>query len=93
MSEIYVEFSKPLDSYCEATSLSFNMEKSRAFGFAGGASSRAQFNDVHFTKKPDSLSDKLWRHCLLGTLITAFSSSQGQLEGISLMFSTIKITQ
>lgn len=68
MVDIYVTFSKPLDSYCEAMSLQFSVN-SKSSGTVG--SSRAQLNDISFTKGQDSLTDKLWRHCTLGTIFGA----------------------
>ena len=68
---IYIEFSKPLDAYCEAMSVQLGVS-SKSTGVTGmgggsGASSRAQLHDVNLTKQRDSLSDKLWRHCVSGT--------------------------
>ena len=68
---IYVEFSKPLDAYCEAMSVQLGVNSKTTsvtgMGGASGGSSRAQLNDINFTKQRDSLSDKLWRHCVSGT--------------------------
>jgi type VI secretion system secreted protein Hcp len=68
---IYVEFSKPLDTYCEAMSLQFGVSPKSTGVMGGGASTRAQLNDVNLTKQRDSLSDKLWRASVSGTTFGA----------------------
>ncbi len=60
---VYVEFSGPIDDYCEVSSLSFGMQAS----VVGNAGRSAQRHDVSFAKKADSLSSAIWRACALGT--------------------------
>lgn len=62
---VYVEFSGPVDDYCEATSFSIGMNSS---GFAGGTARTAQRSEVQFTKDRDSLSHALMQHSAAGTV-------------------------
>jgi type VI protein secretion system component Hcp len=61
----YVEFSGPVDDYCEATSYSFGVNSS---GLAGGTGRTAQGAGVQFTKQHDSLSHALLQHLVAGTV-------------------------
>jgi type VI secretion system secreted protein Hcp len=60
----YVDFGKPIDDYCEATSYGFGM--SHGGLLAGGATGKVQFYDMHFTKGRDSLSPAIMQHCAAG---------------------------
>ncbi len=62
---LFVEFGKPIGDYCEATSASFGAGSSP---IAGGASRRAQANDLFFTKNHDNLSAALIQNCAIGTV-------------------------
>ena len=62
---VYVEFSGPVDDYCEATSYSIGMNSS---SLAGGTARTAQGSGVQFTKQRDSLSHALLQHCVAGTV-------------------------
>ena len=64
MYYLYVEFTAPIDDYCEALSVSFGMRSSPA---AGGAGRGAQAHDLSFSASQSSLTNKLFRHCILGT--------------------------
>jgi type VI protein secretion system component Hcp len=61
---IYVEFSKPIGDFFEATSFSLNWT---APAQAGAPLRRAQRNGMIFTKKNDHLSAKIWTHAAEGT--------------------------
>ena len=65
--EISVEFSKPVDDYCEATSYSLGTGMSNSY-LAGGGSLRAQLHGFQFTKDRDSLSPAILTHCAAGTI-------------------------
>ena len=65
MYSAYVEFSKPINSYCEARSYNFGMGSSP---IAGGATGKAQLHDFQFTKDIDSLSPSLFQHVCAGTV-------------------------
>ena len=65
--EVYVEFSKPVNDYCEASS--YSLGTSMAGGYrAGGGSLKAQLNGFQFTKDRDSLSQAMMMHCAAGTV-------------------------
>src|SRR5262245_34160993 len=64
----YIEFDKPIDDYCEATSCQFGGSAPRA---AGGGAYRASANGLTFTKDRDSISGKLMQHCATGTVFKA----------------------
>ena len=63
MVTAYVEFSTPIDDYCEAKAFHFGMASSP---FAGGATGKAQPNDFQFTKNVDSLSPSLFQQVCSG---------------------------
>lgn len=64
MSEIYVEFGKPIDDYCEVSSCSFGMGSS---SILAGTNRQASVHDVTFLKESDSMSQKIWRASMDGT--------------------------
>ena len=61
---LYVEFTAPIDDYCEVLSVSLGMRSNPA---AGGVGRSAQANDVSFSVTQSSLSNKLFQHCMQGT--------------------------
>ena len=64
MSLCYVEFGKPMDDYCEASSYSFGMGSSNILA---GTNRKASMHDLTFTKENDSMSRKIWQACMAGT--------------------------
>lgn len=65
MSLCYVEFGKPMDDYCEASSYSFGVGSS---GFLAGTNRQASMHDLTFTKAYDSMSRKIWQASMNGNV-------------------------
>ena len=65
MSLCYVEFGKPMDDYCEASSYSFGVAPS---SFLAGTNRQASMHDLTFTKAYDSMSPKIWQASVAGTV-------------------------
>jgi type VI protein secretion system component Hcp len=65
--EVFVEFSKPVDDYCEASSYSLGTPMAGHY-LAGGGHLNAQLHGFQFTKDRDSLSQAMMAHCLAGTV-------------------------
>jgi type VI protein secretion system component Hcp len=63
---VTVEFSDPVDKYCDAESVSFGAQIGPE---AGGAGRQASVSDCTFTKATDSLTAKLSDLCANGTHI------------------------
>ena len=59
----YVEFSKPINDYCQVTSLSFGMNSD----ILGNTNRSAQRHGLSFSKALDSLSPALSQACAMGT--------------------------
>jgi len=64
MYNLYVEFTAPIDDYCEALSFSIGMRSTPA---AGGVNRKAQANDASFSATSSSLSNKLLAHFMKDT--------------------------
>src|SRR5215470_5854338 len=64
MLNAYVEFTAPIDDYCEALSVTLGMRSSPA---AGGLGRSAQAHDISFSATHCSVTTKLFNHCLQGT--------------------------
>ena len=62
----FVEFDSPVSNWCEATSYSFGYQGGGG-GAMGGGTSRASVSGFNFTKRPDSLSARLFQHSASGT--------------------------
>lgn len=82
----YVEFGKPLNDYCEATSASLGTGSP---SLAGGIDRRAQTHDFHFTKDSDSFSPKLFEHCAIGTRFPSVLVEFFTREGIPYIVYTL----
>jgi hypothetical protein len=67
-----LDFSAPLNDYCEVYSFSFGVHSSTA---AGGVPTRAQRNDMSFTKPRDAFGGKLDDHVPVLLVVTAFAST------------------
>jgi|EndMetStandDraft_7_1072992.scaffolds.fasta_scaffold157293_1 type VI protein secretion system component Hcp len=63
----YVEFSPPIENYCEVTSTSFSPQYTP---YAGGIVGRSQVNGFAFTTVDDYLTEAMFQHCALGTVFS-----------------------
>jgi type VI secretion system secreted protein Hcp len=63
----FVEFDSPISNWSEAISYSFGYQGGGGASGMGTGSSRASVSGFTFTKKPDSLSAKLFQHSAAGT--------------------------
>jgi type VI protein secretion system component Hcp len=66
----FVDFSKPIDDFCEARRCTFGYSETPT---AGGAYHQAQLHGVSFTKRRDSMTNKLFQHCAVGTAFNTVS--------------------
>ncbi len=62
---IWIEFSSPIGTWCEAQSASVGMTSRAA---AGGPARKAQSSDISFTRVVDASSRQLWLHAAKGTM-------------------------
>ena len=65
--QVFVEFSKPVDDFCEATSYSLGTPMAGSY-LAGSGNLKAQLYSFQFTKDRDSLSQAMMAHCAAGTV-------------------------
>src|SRR5688572_22928501 len=66
----FLDFGKPVEAFCEATSVSFGEQSNIT---AGGGSRLAQTHDFVFTKAQNALSGRLMQHHAAGTTINTVS--------------------
>jgi len=62
--DVYVEYTAPIDDYCECLGFSWGMRTTPA---AGGGARTAQVHDISYSATTSSLTTKLYQHFMKDT--------------------------